>query len=88
MHIALTESLEKYVRDLIAAGTYADASDVVRDALRLKMKLEAEDRAKLESLRHDIDIGWRQADEGRFATFDLEVMTRELDTELGPRPRG
>lgn len=88
MHIDLTVSLEKYVRDLIASGTYSDASDVIRDALRLKMKFEAEDRAKLESLRRDIDIGWRQADEDRFATFDLDVMTRELDAELGLRPRG
>lgn len=40
MEIALTRSLEAFIEERVRSGRYADASDVVRDALRA---LEARD---------------------------------------------
>lgn len=34
LHVALTEPLIRYVRELVAAGHHATASDVVRESLR------------------------------------------------------
>ena len=34
LHVALTEPLVRFVRDLVEAGHYPTASDVVRDGLR------------------------------------------------------
>jgi antitoxin ParD1/3/4 len=44
-HVALTEPLTAFVDEQVAAGRYASASEVVRDALRLMMARE-EDRAR------------------------------------------
>ncbi len=78
----LTEKLEQYIKDRVKSGQYGSASEVVRDALRLKMKQDATEAAKLEALRRDIDAAWQQADRGDFADFDPERINRELDAEL------
>lgn len=35
MHVTLTKELEKWVDEKVRSGRYADASDVMRDALRM-----------------------------------------------------
>ena len=40
MHVALTEPLVRYVRDKVAEGGHASASDVVRLALEAMIKRE------------------------------------------------
>jgi antitoxin ParD1/3/4 len=54
MNISFTEKQEKYIRDLVASGNYKNASEVVREALR--MHNEEQDR-KLEWLRAEIQKG-------------------------------
>lgn len=51
MDVTLTEALEDYVREQVARGLYADASEVIREALRLKMAADRREAAKLEALR-------------------------------------
>ncbi len=41
MNVSLTPTLEKYVRRKVAAGFYNNASEVVREALRLMFEREA-----------------------------------------------
>ena len=54
---ALGEHFETFVRMQVETGSYASASEVVRDALRLlKDKLE-EREAALEALRRELDKG-------------------------------
>ncbi len=40
MNIELTEALDGYVQQQISSGVYRDSSDVIAEALRLKMRLE------------------------------------------------
>ena len=40
LHVALTEPLVRHVREQIATGRYATASEVLRDALRLLIERE------------------------------------------------
>jgi antitoxin ParD1/3/4 len=88
MHVSLTEALDKYVREKVASGLYNNASEVIREALRLKMQIEATENAKLEALRRDIDVAWQQAERGEFADYSLEDTLRRLDAEIDPSANG
>ncbi len=81
MHISLTEKLDEYVRDKVASGLYNNASEVIREALRLKIAGEESDAAKLQQLREALDPAWRQADAGARVPFDLTAILDELDQE-------
>ena len=83
MHVSLTETLEKYVKDQVETGLYNNASEVIREALRLKRQVEEYDAAKLEALRRDIDSGWRQAERGELVEFDRERFLADLDQRTG-----
>ncbi len=48
---------ERFVRDLVASGRYASASEVMRDGLRLVEEWEQIRAAKLDALRRDIRDG-------------------------------
>jgi len=76
-NVSLGEKFEKYLEEKVAGGDYMSASEVIRDALRLKMQVEEENRAKLERLRRDIDAAWAQADAGKFIEFDVERFLEE-----------
>ncbi|MFC7526113.1 type II toxin-antitoxin system ParD family antitoxin [Parapedobacter sp. GCM10030251] len=55
MNISFTERQEKYIASQLASGDYQNASEVVRDALRLH---EYYRRRMLEELRIEIAAGW------------------------------
>lgn len=80
--VELTDRLEKYIKDCVESGEYASPSEVVRSALRLKMQYEATEQAKMDALRRDIDVAWKQAEAGQFANYSLEDTLRRLDAEL------
>lgn len=48
---------EGLVQRLLSSGRYTNASEVVRDGLRLLEEREALKAARLEALRRDIDAG-------------------------------
>lgn len=79
MKVALTEALERYVREQVASGLYEDTDEVIRDALRMKIRAEAGEQEKLAALRRDIDVGWQQAERGEFADYSLQDTLRRLD---------
>ena len=51
MHISLTEKLEDYVKSKVQSGLYNNASEVVREALRLKIAADETDEVRLQRLR-------------------------------------
>lgn len=55
--VALGSHFEEFVKSQIASGRYNNASEVVRDGLRLLEDKEELRRVKLERLRADIDDG-------------------------------
>jgi antitoxin ParD1/3/4 len=60
MHISLTPELERIVKRKVESGLFNNASEVVRDALRLSMKHEAEN----EWLKREAAIGFAQLEAG------------------------
>ncbi len=56
-NVSLTPELDLFVSAKVAAGLYANASEVARTALRLLERDERENDAKLKAIRSPIDLG-------------------------------
>ena len=78
MHVSLTDRLDEYVREKVSSGLYNNASEVIREALRLKMTVEETDEIKLQRLRDAIEPAWQQAERGEFADYSLEKSLAKL----------
>ena len=55
MHISLTDRLDEYVKEKVRLGLYNNASEVVREALRLQIATEETEEIKLQKLRDAIE---------------------------------
>jgi antitoxin ParD1/3/4 len=78
-NVVLTKRQEKLIETLVGAGRYQNASEVLRDGLRLVEQREAEDAAKLEALREAAGVGAAALDRGDFKEFENIV---DLQTYL------
>ena len=65
MNVSLGDVFEAYVRRQVDSGQYGNASEVIREALRLKMQADQEREAKLAALRADIDEAREQVRRGQ-----------------------
>ncbi len=61
-NVALTPQLAKFVDELVQAGTYNNASEVVRDGLRELQRRQHADR--LVEIQSRIGVGLDQLDQG------------------------
>ena len=78
MHVSLTDKLDEYVREKVASGLYNNASEVVREALRLKIAADQDEAVRLGRLREAIDPAWQQAERGEFADYSLQQVLEKL----------
>ena len=69
-NVVLTDRQDKLVDRLVKAGSYQNASEVLRDGLRLLESRAAEDEARLAGLRAAVEVGVRDLAAGRFKDFD------------------
>lgn len=76
-NVVLTEQQADLVETLVGSGRYQNASEVLRDGLRLLQRREAEEKAKLEALRGALDEA-----EAAVATGDLSDYSPALLKEL------
>jgi antitoxin ParD1/3/4 len=80
-NVVLTEHQEKLIEALVSSGRYQNASEVLREGLRLIESREAEDRARLKALREAARAGIADVEAGRVRDFDSTVELRShLDT--------
>lgn len=63
--IDLSPHFEDYVREAVESGRYADADEVIRDALRLHEQREAAQAAAAVALRREVAIGLDDLEAGR-----------------------
>jgi len=63
MNVSLTPELERFVQGKVETGLYNNASEVVREGLRL---LKEHDEIRLK-WREQIERGWTQAQAGQVA---------------------
>ena len=74
-NVSLTKELDQFVSSRVEGGLYANASEVMRTALRLLEKEEREYEEKLAALRAAIDEGLASgvAEEGVFERLDAYI---------------
>jgi antitoxin ParD1/3/4 len=82
-NVSLTGMLDKYVEDRIRSGAFQNASEVVRDALRLhKARTETEAR-KEERFRRLVQEGVDDIEAGRYEDIDdLDAWFDALEVEV------
>ena len=67
MHISLTPVLEGYVKEKVESQRYGNASEVIREALRLMQKVDDLELLKRQALRDAVWIGGEQALRGELS---------------------
>jgi antitoxin ParD1/3/4 len=73
-NVALTAQLSSFVDELVASGEYANASEVLREGLRvLKERRELRD-VELAELRMRVGVGLEQLDRGEGITLGSEEL--------------
>ena len=76
-NVVLTDHQASLVEQLVTSGRYQNASEVLREGLRLVEQREAEDAYRLEALRAAVKKGVADIEAGRFKTFDSKESLRE-----------
>lgn len=77
-NISLTPEQDAFVETVVKSGEYQNASEAVRDAIRVLQQRRREDVLKLEALRIHIKAGIDALDRGDF----IEVDEADLDDYL------
>lgn len=75
-NVVLTNHQTFVVEKLVSSGRYQNASEVLREGLRLVEQREAEDAHRLEVLRSAVMAGVADIEAGRFKTFDSKESLR------------
>jgi antitoxin ParD1/3/4 len=80
-NISLTPEQNAFIEGVVRAGEYQNASEAVRDALRVLQQKRREDALKLKALRLQIRAGADDIARGDFTDVDdsdLETFLEEL----------
>ncbi|HWE06736.1 MAG TPA: type II toxin-antitoxin system ParD family antitoxin, partial [Rhizomicrobium sp.] len=68
-NVVLTQRQAKLVEKLVSSGRYQNASEVLRDGLRLIETRDTEQKARLKALREAIQHGIDDMEAGRYRDF-------------------
>lgn len=78
-NVVLTEHQAALVENLVAGGRYQNASEVLREGLRLIETREAEDSLRLKALKNAIQVGLADSAAGRYTDLsNSESLTKHL----------
>ncbi len=91
-NVVLTTHHEEVIDRLVKSGRYQNASEVLREGLRMIERREEKEAAKLKALREAANVGFADLDEGRYLDFasvdELEDhLTRVTEDALAARAR-
>jgi antitoxin ParD1/3/4 len=92
-NVVLTDHQAVLIERLVSSGRYQNASEVLRDGIRLLERREAEAEARLQALRQAVRIGIADMEAGRFTVFDssesieehFAALTEEVLAEAVPK---
>jgi antitoxin ParD1/3/4 len=85
-NINLTDHLDHFVERQVASGRYSNASEIVREGLRLLEEQEQERQAKLEALRQAAKQGFDEIDQGKGIVLrgkkSIHQFIADIETEV------
>ena len=82
MNVSLKPDLEKFIAEKVKGGIYADASDMVNEALEVLRDQEEFAPEHEAYLRREVQRGIEQLDRGEHADFDAEKIIAEERRKL------
>jgi len=77
-NISLTREQDTFVAKVVKAGEYQNASEAIRDALRVLQLRRKEDALKIKALRAELAVGIAAIDRGDF----IDVEEADLGSYL------
>jgi antitoxin ParD1/3/4 len=86
-NVVLTDHQQEVIESLVQSGRYQNASEVLRDGLRLVEQREAEDAIRLAALQKAAEVGWRDLEAGRYRDVAQEGLA-DYVAQLGLRAAG
>ena len=78
-NISLTPEQDAFVEKVVGAGEYQNASEAIRDALRVLQQRRKEDSLRLKALRTQIKAGVDALERGEFVEIDEANLDGYLD---------
>jgi len=87
-NVVLTEHHESIIAELVGSGRYQNASEVLRDGLRLIEERNAREVARLEALQAAALVGFTDLDNGRYrdvSADDLGIVIEDLGRKAGEK---
>jgi antitoxin ParD1/3/4 len=95
-NVVLTEHQAELVERLVSSGRYQNASEVLREGLRLVERQEEEAKVRLKALREAAAVGIADLDAGRYQEFKsptelrryLDKISEEVLSRKRRRSRG
>ena len=82
-NVNLTEHLDSFIEVGINSGRFSNASEVVREGLRLLEQREQEDKAKIEWLRAAAKEGFADIERGDYVTLRSGQEIDDFIDQLG-----
>ena len=87
-NVVLSDHQASLIARLVGSGRYQNASEVMREGLRLVERQEAEEEIRLKAMRDAVDAGISDIAAGRYRTFDTTEALRQglsaiVDEALG-----
>ena len=86
-NVVLTNEQASLVESLVKSGRYQNASEVIREGLRLIERREAEDAARLAALRTAAEAGISALERGDFQEFADSARLEEYLNGVADRAR-
>jgi antitoxin ParD1/3/4 len=87
MHVSLTPRLEQLVKEKVDSGLYNNASEVIREALRLLDQHDQLREIKLERLREAVRLGDEQLERGELSQRSIDRIIADNETSVRRRKK-
>ncbi|MEZ4772296.1 MAG: type II toxin-antitoxin system ParD family antitoxin [Bacteroidia bacterium] len=78
MNISLTPTLEALVQAKVSSGLYNNASEVIREALRLMEEQDQLKKLKIELLKKELISGVESLDRGESSEFTVSQIAERV----------
>lgn len=84
-NVILTQHQAQLIEELVSSGRYQNASEVLREGLRLVESRENDYRARLKGLREAARRGLADIEAGRYEAFDDQGALRARLEDIAER---
>jgi antitoxin ParD1/3/4 len=86
-NVSLTPEQDAFIDEVLEKGEYRNASEAMRDAIRVLQQRRTEDALKLDRLRVAIDQGIAALERGDYTEVEDEDLDAYLDELAASAPR-